>query len=236
MASETDIADREQPARPFRYERKFTTVRPYGEVLQLIRRNQGHFREIYSERYINNVYFDDRDLSNYYANEDGIQNRLKTRIRWYGNLTGPVPRPTLEIKVKRGWAGEKPSFPLADFHLDADFDVFTARDCFRRSELPLWVRRRVERETPTLINRYARRYFLSADRLCRLTLDRDLRFYRCPKPGAFVPRYCTPRHLLVIELKYPCEEVPAVDLFTRDFGTRLTKFSKYATGILALYQ
>jgi hypothetical protein len=220
----------------FRFERKFTARCPYKEAISLIRRNKAQFREIYEERYINNIYFDDLHLGNYFANDDGIKDRLKTRIRWYGNLSGDIERPVLEIKVKRGWAGEKPSFKLEPFHLHPTFSTAESQDIFKRSDLPGWIHARVATELPTLINRYARRYFLSADGGCRLTIDRDLRFYRCPHPGAFVARYHEPRDQLIIEMKYSCRGDHGVDAFSNDMRFRMTKFSKYATGILLLYR
>ncbi len=220
----------------FRYERKFTTKLPYVEAIRVIKRNKAQFREIYQERYINNIYFDDIQLSNYFANDDGIMNRLKTRIRWYGDLSGAIEKPVLEIKVKRGWAGEKPSFPMAPFTLGPHFSPRDAHAAFLQSDFPAWIRQRVAVETPTMINRYARRYFLSSDGHCRLTIDRDLRFYRCPHPGAFVPRFYEPRSTLIIEMKYSCRGDLGVDVFTNDFRFRMNKFSKYANGIHTLYR
>jgi hypothetical protein len=233
VASETNTA--EEPTH-FRFERKFTTTWPYQDTIALIKRNTAQFREIYDERHINNIYFDDIHFGNYFANDDGIRSRLKTRIRWYGDLSGDIERPVLEIKVKRGWAGEKPTFRLAPFTLGAEFSSLDAQALFRRSELPGWIHQRVLSETPTIINRYARRYFLSADGSCRLTIDRDLRFCRCPFPGEFVPRYHEPRQTLIIEMKYSCLGDLGIDMFSNDFRFRMTKFSKYATGVNLLYR
>ena len=233
MASATEAIE---VSNHFRYERKFTTTWAYDDVIALIKRNTAHFREIYDERYINNIYFDNLNFANYFANDDGVRSRLKTRIRWYGDLSGEIKRPVLEIKVKRGWAGEKPSFPLAPFTLGSEFSSLDAQGLFRRSELPGWIHQRVLPETPTTINRYARRYFLSVDGHCRLTIDRDLRFYRCPFPGTFVPRFYEPRNTLIIEMKYSCVGDLGIDLFSNDFRFRLTKLSKYATGVNLLYR
>ena len=231
MASET----KGEPTH-FRFERKFTTTVPYREAMGFIRSNPALYTEIYQERYINNIYFDDLRLSNYFANDDGIKDRLKTRVRWYGDLSGDVAKPALEIKVKRGWAGEKPTFRLQPFRFHSNFTMWDAQDIFRRSDLPGWIRQRVASESPSVVNRYARRYFLSADGNCRLTIDRDLRFYRVPHPGAFVPRFYEPRATLIIELKYLCRGDHAIDRFTNDFRFRMNKFSKYANGVLALYK
>lgn len=235
MGSETNTSATGDPTH-FRYERKFTTTWPYRDVIRLIKGNTAHFREIYEERYINNIYLDDLHFSNYFANDDGIRDRLKTRIRWYGNLSGEINRAALEIKVKRGWAGEKPTFRLAPFHLGPAFSSADAQRLFRRSDLPGWIHQRVLHETPTLINRYARRYFLSSDGHCRLTIDRDLRFYRCPFPGAFVPRFHEPRATLIIEMKYSCVGDLGIDAISNDFRFRMCKFSKYATGVNLLYR
>ena len=224
------------PPNHFRYERKFTTCRPYNAVISLIKGNLAQFREIYRERQVNNIYFDDLDFGNYFANDAGIQDRMKTRIRWYGDLLGYLDHPSLEIKVKRGWAGEKPVFPLVPFTLGSSFASLEAQAIFRRSHLPGWIRRRILSESPILINRYARRYFLSADGHCRLTIDRDLRFYPCPFLGPSVPRPYEPRETLIIELKYSCAGDLGIDAFSNDFGLRITKFSKYVGGVDLLYK
>lgn len=237
MASATDSKETgDTPQAHYRYERKFSTRWPYRSVVDLIKRNVAQFREIYEDRHINNIYFDSLGFDNYHANDDGIRDRLKTRIRWYGNLSGSIERPALEIKVKRGWAGEKPTFRLAPFTLDPAFSSLEAQAIFRRSDLPGWIRQRVLAETPTLVNRYARRYFLSADGHCRLTLDCDLRYFRCPFPGAFVPKYFEPRDTLVIEMKCSCKGDLGTDAFSNDLRFRMTKFSKYAHGVNLLYR
>lgn len=234
MESETK-KPRQEPTH-FRYERKFTTRWPYHDVITLIKQNRAQFHEIFEERSINNIYFDKLNFANYFANDDGIRDRLKTRIRWYGDLRGEIKRPVLEIKVKRGWAGEKPSYRLAPFTLGPSFSSLDAQALMRRSDLPGWIHQRVLSEAPNLINRYARRYFLSAAGHCRLTIDRHLHYYRCPFPGAFIPRYHEPRETLIIEMKYSCKGDLGIDVFSNDFRFRMTKFSKYATGVNLLYQ
>ena len=63
MASETKVYEKPNH---FRYERKFTTRWPYQRVIDVMKHNTAQFREIYAERYINNIYFDDLDFANYF--------------------------------------------------------------------------------------------------------------------------------------------------------------------------
>ena len=103
----------------YRYERKFFVENKTAIELDLIVKNHPYFfKEIFKERFINNIYFDTPNLSNYYANVDGNYNRRKVRIRWYGNLLGEIENPKLEIKIKQGELGNKIIHSVNNFILN----------------------------------------------------------------------------------------------------------------------
>src|SRR5262245_3052388 len=159
-----------------RYERKLVShaLGP-REVDALIRLHPALFREIYRERPVNNIYLDTPLLDSYHANASGLPDRLKCRIRWYGKLFGPVEQPVLEIKRKQGFVGQKTGHPLPPFTLDGGF---VADGLFDGAALSERLRLYLATLRPTLLNRYRRRYYLSADGRFRLTLDWDLEFQR----------------------------------------------------------
>ena len=71
----------------YRYERKFLiTDSTYSEVIVLIKNHPKIFREIFSKRLVNNIYLDTWDRKSYHENDSGISERIKYRIRWYGNI------------------------------------------------------------------------------------------------------------------------------------------------------
>ena len=62
--------------------------------------NLNSFYKIYDDRIINNIYFDSPSLNKFFANDDGISERNKLRIRWYGNNSNTYDY-RLEIKIKK---------------------------------------------------------------------------------------------------------------------------------------
>ena len=77
-----------------RFERKW--ILKDGDHLKLINsllRSNFFFRSQYSKRKVNSIYFDNSKLKSIRENLDGVSNKKKTRLRWYGNhkyLTNPI--------------------------------------------------------------------------------------------------------------------------------------------------
>ena len=91
-----------------RYERKYkVSDLNHHVILQSIRMHPVGLRKIYPDRQINNIYFDTPDLNNYFDNIDGNMDRMKIRIRWYGDCFKYIDKPVLELKIKRGLLGKK---------------------------------------------------------------------------------------------------------------------------------
>jgi len=218
---------------PLRYERKFVTwdldVR---EAEAVIRFHPAVFREAFPPRFVNNLYFDTPSFDHYQANLRGVAERVKCRIRWYGERLGPIARPTLELKRKRGLVGSKQGYALQPFAFDESFD---ARGAIEKAELPAWLAPELAALRPVLINRYRRRYFLSRDGRYRLTLDSELAFWptggvanRLIARGTGDPR-------LIVELKFAIgDDVGAARIATR-LPFRLSRNSKYVIGVDTLY-
>ncbi|MDH3217315.1 MAG: polyphosphate polymerase domain-containing protein [Candidatus Krumholzibacteria bacterium] len=219
-----------------RYERKFfISSLSAREVEAIVRLHPAIFSEIYHERPVNNIYFDTHNLGSFVSNVEGSAQRLKVRIRWYGDTFGFVASPVLEFKIKSGFVGHKKSFALASFGLDQLFTCETARDCFNRSDLPDGVEFRVNSLDPTLLNSYRRRYFRSADRRYRITLDTDASFYRIGRKNNSFTSKLSDRINVILEVKYDEECDADADRITNHFPFRMTKSSKYVSGIDNLY-
>src|SRR3954452_21340488 len=162
-----------------RYERKFVVPPELGSsVLGRIRHNPGLFSSLYHPRAVNNLYLDCPNLGNYFLNVEGASERMKVRIRWYGELFGEISRPVLEFKIKRGLLGMKESFPLKPFRLDSTFSASQLERLLMASDLLSHARHRLAHLHPALVNRYHRAYFQSADTNYRITLDSHLEFFR----------------------------------------------------------
>ena len=195
-------------------------------------RHPGFFRQIYAPRAVNNIYLDSPDLKSMNDNVDGAQNRVKTRIRWYGTMLGQTT-PRLELKFKNGLVGRKRIFPLAPLDMREGCSPELIRRLFLDSDLPEAVDLHLSLLRPTLLNRYGRRYYLSADGLFRITVDTELRFF--PVVSAGVSRPARMNATTVVELKYDRAAADRSADITQHFPFRVSRSSKYVTGLQLVY-
>lgn len=223
------------PEPDWRYERKFE-VRgvALAEIEMILRLHPAGFRTAYAPRWIDNVYLDRCDLRTFHRHVNGTPVRDKVRIRWYGAHRGPVASPVLEVKSKRGLVGTKAHHPLPPFEWGPAF----AFEPLRRAALarigdPV-IAEFVGAAQPTLVNRYHRRYLISADGRFRMTIDTQLCFEAPPgRPLGPLSRF-DERDLTVLELKYDvAHDADATHVASR-LPFRLRKFSKYVQGVARL--
>mgnify|MGYP003973035673 CR=1 FL=1 len=216
-----------------RYEYKFSVLYlNRNEVENVIKSHPAMFHEIYFKRSVNNIYFDNSNLTSFVDNIEGFRDRKKVRIRWYGSLFGLCKEPTLEIKYKKGLLGWKERHSLKDFNLDIDkhfdyksiFKYLIERKDFDIHKLDLQLL------SPKLLNRYERTYYLSYDKKYRITLDNKMEFYSInPITNHF--KIFSDEEKTVVELKYNQEHAEGARLITEYFPFRVTKNSKYVIGI-----
>ena len=83
----------------YRYERKYVLKRKnfYSFLKDLYSNN---YYEIYFMRRVNNLYYDNFNFSSLNDNIDGVSNRTKTRVRWYGEAFKKSTK-KLEFKKKK---------------------------------------------------------------------------------------------------------------------------------------
>jgi hypothetical protein len=201
------------------------------EVERCVLRHPALFREIFRERSVNNIYFDTLQRSHFWDSVFGAAERLKVRIRWYGELFGLIAGPMLELKQKYGLVGRKESYPLQAFVLQPGTDLAVLRDVIRQTVLPDAHTEELLSLSPVLLNRYRRKYFLSADSRFRITIDDDLQCFRLsPRKNTFLDK-CVDRRHVIVELKYDHDCGDAADRITSRFPFRMTRWSKYVNGL-----
>jgi len=218
-----------------RYERKFLA---YGlslaEVWVAVRRHPAMFREIYPARAVNNIYLDSSGLRDYFSHVSGAASRVKTRIRWYGQLNGHIEKPTLERKIKRGLVGGKVAHPLPALFLNGCVARRVLDSVLDRAEMPEVLRWALREMHPCLLNRYQRQYWLSADGRFRLTVDSDLQFFGV-RTGTVAATASRPRNpAVIIELKFDPRHAEYAGLVTNALPFRLARCSKYVLGVESL--
>jgi len=220
------------PETEVRYEKKFVLrgIR-IDDAERVIRVNPGHFREVYPPRSITNIYFDSPFLESFKGNIQGIGKRTKTRLRWYENFFGTVKKPILEFKSRNNDIGTKSRFAVPDFVFDRGFTQRQVMGLICDLELPPDYRLHLKRCEPTLINRYRRKYYLSACGRFRLTLDFDLEYYGVARFGNLFLNRFDERHHVVLELKYEIADAGDASQITQGFSFRLSRNSKYVNGL-----
>jgi hypothetical protein len=223
------------PESEWRYERKML---PPGTdpaaVEHRIRLHPAGFREVYSPREVNNLYLDTLGRADFHEHVHGVCSRSKTRIRWYGPLDGIIERATLELKIKRGVVGRKESYPVAEFALNHAADSDALRSVLNALQAPAAVRAAVDLRRPSLVNRYARRYYLSADGLVRLTLDTNLQYYDPNHTTRPLNHPVRDARAVVIELKYAPAHAEQAAAIVNRLPFRIGRCSKYVEGVRRL--
>jgi SPX domain protein involved in polyphosphate accumulation len=218
-----------------RYERKYVVSGlSCHQVQALVKLHPAMFSEIYSTRFVNNLYFDSPNMWHHYSSIQGLSDRVKVRIRWYGDLFGHVERPALELKFKRGSIGRKEVYPLPQICIDGSLQKDALLKIFKQSDIPDSLKHDLMPLGFSLLNRYQRTYFQSMDGRYRITLDTGIEYYYIQgHSNTFLHKSINLKDS-VVELKYDPEEDEGADHICQKFPFRMTKSSKYVNGIESL--
>jgi hypothetical protein len=222
------------PSNP-RYERKFVIQGlSLAEVLAVVRRHPAGFREVYPARCVNNIYLDSPELRDYHDHVNGIPHRTKTRVRWYGAWSGCIATPTLEHKLKRGQVSGKVSNHLPALSMNGHVSKPDLEAAFDGTSLPELTRVALRYLQPSLLNRYRRHYFQSADGRFRLTVDSDLQFALARQVQGMGITFSLPTTSIVVEVKYGLDDAEYAWPVTNALPFRLARCSKYVLGVATL--
>lgn len=217
----------------WRFERKFAiTTFSKSELDTIIKLHPAIFSEIFHERQVNNIYLDTAGNASYWDNVTGAANRLKVRIRWYGELFGKVEKPVLELKIKNGHVGTKLSYNLESINVDESLTFNKISEIFRCSPvLPERFKAHLVNLNLSIMNSYYRKYFQSADKLFRITLDDRLKYINIVQRNNLFSSQHVENNNIILELKYGNNEDEYASAITRQFPFRTSKSSKYVNGI-----
>jgi hypothetical protein len=215
-----------------RYEKKFVAVGfTLAEVFATVRRHPAAFHEVYPPRAINNIYLDSPTRRDYFEHLNGAANRVKTRVRWYGQRFEAADRPMLERKLKKGMVSGKESYELPPFSINGGCLGTLLESNFDTAVFPPMLRSMLQHLEPALYNRYQRCYFLSGDRRFRLTVDSRLQFAGVSRnrPPAIDLLPAAPT--VIVELKFEPKFAEEAGRVTNALPYSVSRFSKYVTGI-----
>ena len=196
-----------------------------------VRLHPAGFVVAYPPRRVNSLYLDTLQLSSLNDNLDGLSERRKLRLRWYGDGSADV-RPALELKHKRNLVGRKKRY-LLPCSLDLTLAWTEILDRVRASVGEEWQAMLQTVIQPTLINCYQREYYVTRDRDVRVTLDfaqiaYDQRLSCRPNLRIQIPV----ADAVVIEIKGGLEQAERLQSIAACFPIPRTRHSKYARGLL----
>ena len=200
----------------------------YKDVAIIIKKLKYIFIKNFPSRKINNIYLDDIDRSNYYNSIEGISNRYKTRIRWYGNFYGIAKSPKLEIKSKRNQTGFKNSYKLKDFKLNKYINnenklIENIKDNVDNNIFLILKDKEI-----ASINNYERDYFISFDKKFRITIDYNINFSHLKFNKIISNRL---KNITLIEIKCEEKNIKHLDRISNELPFKISRFSKYTEGI-----
>lgn len=189
-------------------------------IEQVLRQHPAGFRPLFPQRRVNNIYFDTPELEEFYQNVAGNPQRRKHRLRWYGHESRQLEKTVFEIKIKDNELGRKESHATGDVAWTDLRDHFNSIPALQY--LPL---------RPVLVNSYERTYWGTANEKFRITIDWDLNFAPFNWLSPPVHLHSLADEAVIVELKYDQQhDAEAQDIFAH-LPFRLSKNSKYVTGI-----
>ncbi len=245
-----------------RYERKYLIPSHCPSYLDtLIKLHPAFFHEIYHERVINNIYFDNNQLQSYFDNLNGLGYRLKYRLRWYGKpssnnqsrspLTNATTQPHFEIKKRTGDLISKYVFasdavyaslksiipetihPLFNYQNLPSLANKVHRDIHHdQSSTNILSLKKISLLKPILLNSYSRRYYLSQNKKVRVTVDTQICYHEVNNNQInWLHRWKLPATIL--EIKADQAHDNEIAQCAKFFPLPLTKSSKYVLGAMS---
>ncbi|MCF8338645.1 MAG: polyphosphate polymerase domain-containing protein [Bacteroidales bacterium] len=215
-----------------RYERKFIVeLMDFYQVEAIIKCHPAAFRTIHHPRFINNIYFDTPNFNYYYDNHFGKADRVKVRIRWYGDSLREAQNPFLEIKYKKGLVGDKQAFPLPPFTIEPFLEKRALMNHILQAEIPDHIKAWIKNLEPKVANRYRRRYFLTMNKRYRLTVDTSIQYFGVEGRRSTLKKCYSEEAMSILELKYKMADEETAGDITMHLPFRMDKNSKYVNAV-----
>ena len=208
-----------------RFERKwlFKSNNSLSLVSALIRSNL-FFRTQFLPRKVNSIYFDTHNYTSIRQNLDGVSNKKKIRIRWYGNKN-IITDPVIEIKSKKGFETKKESSKIKALN-----DIKLSNLGLIKEQLNIKIKSK-KIIYPVLTTHYQREYFISLNGKIRATVDYNLQsiFLNNLSQIDIVKNF---NNICILEFKYPTGFDNYVRKNLKDLTLRLSKNSKFVNSAI----
>jgi len=205
-----------------RYERKWVFKNSnYNDILNKALQSKFLFNLQHPKRYVNSIYFDDNNYTSIRENLDGISNREKIRLRWYGKNNFILHNPKLEIKIKKNFLNYKEIFLLKKL------DKLNLKKTNHVKLINYEINNIIKKKLlfANITTHYERLYLISSNKKIRATIDYNLKGanFNCFFQN---PIFKTSEDV-VLELKYKQEYDNHVRSNLQKISSRFSKNSKY---------
>jgi hypothetical protein len=160
---------------------------------------------------VNTVYFDTPDLSSYWQCRHGFNNRVKLRLRWYGDPggiehDGQIPC-FLEVKIRDGRMRTKRRLRLEVPASHLSSNPLSSAKIMDLGELATSLVVGMARPLlPTLLIRYRRARFIDRQSNLRMSVDRNI--VCSAQSGLLVPSRSLSMHSAIFETKGSTASLP----------------------------
>ena len=206
-----------------RIEKKFIINSPYEDNIVNLIKNRIGFKEIFEERQINNIYFDDFKLSRFYANINGNFLKEKWRLRWYGETFGEDKSLTLEQKIRVGNVQFKKNETTVKINI---LDKMGTNIFYNK------IPNKFKNFFIINFNKYNRRYFSNNDKSIRITVDKNISYSNIFKEKIFKISKVYNDRRLILEIKSIVNNEDTIQNICQSLPLRVSRNSKYINGII----
>ena len=206
-----------------RFERKWIfKSNNYLVLINSLIRSNLFFKKHYPKRRVNSIYFDTSNYASIRENLDGVSNKKKIRLRWYGK-SDRITNPILEIKSKKGFETKKENIKISEL------DNLIFRSLKNLEIIQNKINETIKTKKtiyPILTTNYDREYYISYNDKIRATVDYNLksRFLKNLTQMDITKNFTK---VCILELKYPIKSDQYVRSNLKQITLRLSKNSKF---------
>ena len=213
----------------YRFERKWVFNNNFLDVYNNLLKSKFLFRTNFPDRTVNSIYFDDFNNSCVSENLEGVNEKTKFRLRWYGQDNHILKNPKLEFKVKKNFMNYK---IINDLKILDNLDLRKTKNVnfITKTVNSIY---KIKTLIPVSTTHYDRSYFLSSNNLVRSTLDKQLKVSKFNN-DFFIPIF-KKFNKIILELKYEKKYDEYVRKNINDISSRYSKNSKYIYSMMNYY-
>lgn len=215
--------------RDLRFERKWVFPNNYLDIYNKLHKSKFGFRNMYPDRYVNSIYFDDFSYSSVRENLDGSNKKMKIRLRWYGKNNFILKNPRLEFKIKQNFMNYKIINEMPNLN-NLNIKNFEEMQLLNKVVNQFYDKKILN---PVSTTNYIRSYFISSNNHIRSTVDTNFKISR------FFNNFYSPIFKkfpkIILEMKYKKKFDDYIMKNLSDISSRYSRNSKYIDSMINYY-